>query len=285
MEIALNLSLSGMAFYGADVGGFGGDAEDENYSAWFKALFLFPFFRNHCAAKQKKQEPWEMGDKTLDTARRYIKARYALLPYLYNLFIAQEEKGSPIITPLLYHFDGYPYVDDQFMVGDSIMQAPIMTPGNRRKIEIPEGRWFDICQNCWIDGPLTMDYQVNGDGTPVFVREGSIIPIRKAGRCTGGLNEVDFVCFVGSEKKSWTLDYRYDEGNGFLYREQGDGTVAISISVSNPSIVIKKKVHGPGAENFKERFFIVGQVSETGEPGVEIPFAGSTLVARPVEAN
>ena len=99
---------------------------------WYKCCFLFPFFRNHSLINTRPQEPWALGGKALRVIRNLIRMRYKMLPYIYNLFIDQEERGSAILRPLFYSTLsdsaklGLGTIDDQFCVGDAILQAPIL---------------------------------------------------------------------------------------------------------------------------------------------------------------
>lgn len=148
---SLNLALSGVPFNGPDIGGFGGDTTPDLIVAWMKAGFLFPFCRNHTIAGSRQQEPWAFGPRVMRILRRYIRLRYALRPYLYNLFAAQEESGEAILRPLFYDFAdtrALPLgrVDDQFMVGPAILQAPLVGAGQvSREVLLPgKASWYSL---------------------------------------------------------------------------------------------------------------------------------------------
>ena len=79
---SLNLALSGFAHNGADVGGFGGNCREPLFVDWYKAAFLFPFFRNHSMRTSHGQEPWRYSREAMSTVRRLVRLRYKLLPYL-----------------------------------------------------------------------------------------------------------------------------------------------------------------------------------------------------------
>ncbi|MCK5157056.1 MAG: hypothetical protein KAQ69_11545, partial [Spirochaetales bacterium] len=230
VEMELSLSLSGVPFAGSDIGGFGCDAEPENFIDWFKACFLFPFFRNHSADGTANQEPWAFGESVLETTREYIRARYAFRPYIYNLFIELERTGTPIIRPLLYEFSGYFEQSSQFMVGDAVMQAPKLEAGvAERVVSIPPGYWYDPYSGNWIAGSLDSETKVetgiSGKGTPIYFREGSFVPLSRCADIGDPLTQIDlFVCAGGSSESSGTGYYECDEGEGFDYI---DGSVTI----------------------------------------------------------
>jgi hypothetical protein len=155
----LNLALSGMPFNGPDVPGFGGNAGTALFLDWYKAGFLFPFLRNHSMRTFKRQEPWVFPKEAFAIVRRYVRLRYKLLPYLYNLFIKHEDEGEAIMRPLFYDFEDtrrlpLAHVNDQFMVGPAIMQAPFTVEGlAEREVILPAARWWRADKPGWVAGP------------------------------------------------------------------------------------------------------------------------------------
>ncbi len=193
MSIAetINLGLSGVAFNGPDVGGFLGHVDGELLGRWTQAASLFPFFRNHCDTNARPQEPWQFGERTLDICRTAIRGRYRLLPYLYQLFFQHWLEGDPILRPVCYHHPGaeFQHLDDQFLVGDALMVAPMLqsrgenppviaegTPKQFRSVVLPPGRWFDLLHGRWLEGGQTLCYGVGAEELPIFVRDGAAIP-------------------------------------------------------------------------------------------------------------
>lgn len=181
---SLNLALSGVPFNGPDIGGFAGDTNAQLIRDWQKACFLFPFCRNHSATGTRRQEPWAFDALTLRTLRHYIQLRYKLRPYLYNLFVRQAESGDAILRPLFYDFDstdGFPLdrIDDQFMVGPAILQAPILDEKNRaRSLVLPgPAAWWSVLDAKWIAGPRRVKAAPSEEQTPLYVRDGSLIPM------------------------------------------------------------------------------------------------------------
>lgn len=224
----LNLALSGIPFNGPDSGGFGGDATPELIRDWFKACFLFPVFRNHSLKHTRQQEPWAFGRPTLQVLRHFIRLRYRLRPYLYQLFLEHEETGEAILRPLFYDFpdtEGLPLglIDDQFMVGPSLLQAPFLEEGQTsRRIVLPDGQaWFDLFAGRWTKGGRVVVKKADPAGTPLFVRDGSILPLARIapGAHEFDGNRVDFHCFLSRSGQSAVCRYRSDDGLTFAYRE------------------------------------------------------------------
>jgi alpha-glucosidase len=183
IEVSLHLALSGIPLNGPDVPGFGDDPDEALAVAWYKVCFLFPFLRNHSHKGARFQEPWTFG-KSSRTIPRYIRLRYKLLPYLYQLFVEQEHSGAAILRPLFHDFADTPElplgeVADQFLVGPSILQAPIVTSGAQaRRVVLPDAAWFDARNGAWRRGGRVASVRPASGETPLFVRAGSLVPMQ-----------------------------------------------------------------------------------------------------------
>lgn len=241
----LNLALSGVPFNGPDVPGFGGDASDDLMQRWYKACFLFPFLRNHSCHGTRCQEPWALSKETLRVVRRYIRLRYKLLPYLYNLFVAQEAEGEAILRPLVYDFPHSPVQptaagpqslvpstssvpieasqptdqDDAFMVGPALLQAPCLDSSEQvRTLSLPAGRWFDASRGRWWQGLTTLALRDKKRSTPLFVRDGSLVPMQLGKRTSNNndLGEIELHVFMFEGTAQFR--YEFDDGVSFGYR-------------------------------------------------------------------
>lgn len=236
----LNLGLSGVAFNGPDVGGFMGHTTAELLVRWYQACFLFPFFRNHSVWDSKSQEPWQFGPKCLDLIRATIQTRYRLLPYLYNCFFTHYLTGDPVLRPLLYEYEDpqFENLDDQFLVGDGLMMAPVVSPGNQIKkvnspgqvgqtrfITVPEGWWFDVNRGEWLQGGKTLSYFVELDTVPLFVRDGTMIPYHNGPINNALMGHNDLELHIFSKEKPATLKYYIDDKKTRGY-QKGDYNVA-----------------------------------------------------------
>jgi alpha-glucosidase len=178
IPMSLNLSLSGVAFNGPDVGGFMGDASEELFRTWMLAGSLFPFFRNHSCAGTRRQEPYAYSEETLGIVRNLVNTRAKLLPYLYTLFAQHQRDGDAILRPLSYEFSGEEYetIGDQFLVGPSLLAAPFVRVDQKeRSVVLPEGWWFALHEGGWIEGGKSV-LVLQEHQQILFVRDGSIIP-------------------------------------------------------------------------------------------------------------
>ena len=81
---------------GADVGGFFGNVDTELLVRWNQVATFYPFFRGHAHLEAKRREPWLFGEDATRQNRAAIRARYALLPYLYTLFWEAHTSGGSL---------------------------------------------------------------------------------------------------------------------------------------------------------------------------------------------
>ncbi|MFN3167387.1 MAG: TIM-barrel domain-containing protein [Phycisphaeraceae bacterium] len=265
IPMTLNLALSGIPFNGPDVPGFGGDPTRALAVAWYKAGFLFPFFRNHSNKMQIEQEPWAFGDPTMRILRRYIRLRYKLLPYLYNLYVAQAESGEAIARPLFYDFDDrndFPLdrVDDQIMIGPSVMQAPVLDPDSReRRVLLPRARWYDAMRGGWVKGGKHVRVKTTASQTPLYVRDGAIIPMR-VGEATDNqtdLRDIELHLFLSPTFKGDAVyTYHADDGESFGYQRGERTTARLLVRREAESVVVEVDQLATGYGPLRVRFVL-----------------------------
>lgn len=176
----LNLGLSGYAFAGTDVGGFGSDCTPELLCRWTQVGTFSPLFRNHCSKGCVRQEPWAFDEKTREICRKFIRLRYQLLPYLYDLFHQCEKTGLPIMRPLVLHYqDDLETIDrnGEFLMGENLLVAPVLDQGaNKKLVYLPKGKWYGFEDGKAYEGGRYYMVDAPLDCCPMFVKEGAIIP-------------------------------------------------------------------------------------------------------------
>lgn len=238
---SLNLALSGVPFNGPDIGGFAGDCPSELLRNWQKAGFLFPFCRNHTSCGTRRQEPWAHDALTLKLVTHYVRLRYKLRPYLYQLFQQQAAHGEAILRPLFYEFADTPEwplgrIEDQFMVGPAILQAPVVwEKATSREVVLPgPATWWSALDARWIKGPRRLKVSPGPLQTPLYVREGSIVPMTpgepRDNRYDGARVEAH-VFLRRASGGSVQTTYTWDDGDTLAYRDGQRSEVAIQATV------------------------------------------------------
>ncbi len=237
----LMLSLSGVPYTGPDIGGFNGDPTAELYTRWMQAGAFFPFFRTHSAVFVKRREPWSLGEPTTSIVREYMKLRYKLMPYWYTLAWETSKSGIPLVRPLWWNDEGNKEllgIEDQFMLGDSIMVAPIVEEGARsREVYLPEGRWFDFFGDAVESGGRTIKVDAPLERIPVYVKAGSVVPMEEDGRLVLHL-------YLDEQMPSSSQQRIYsDAGDGY-----GDFRIdELALVKQGSDVTLERKVEGSAA--------------------------------------
>ena len=235
-----NLGLSGMAFVGTDIGGFGADTTPELLVRWVQAGCFSPLFRNHCAKGSMTQEPWLFGEEALSIYRKYVELRYSLLPYFYDLCRVCEQTGLPIIRPLVLHYENDINVrnmNDEFLVGESLLVAPVVDQGVRKRlVYLPEGVWYDYWTHQEYQGAQFYPVDAPLDICPIFVKAGSVLPKAPAQMYVGEIEDPELILEVWPGTGSYVHyrdngeDFSYRDGayNEYLLENQGDHNLRIT---------------------------------------------------------
>jgi alpha-glucosidase len=176
-----NLGLSGVAFCGVDIGGFFDDCTGELLARWTELGAFQPFCRNHSMKTTRRQEPWTFGEPWETVCRDMLRLRMRLLPYLYGLFEEASRTGAPILRPLLFEHpeDETTYTaDDEMMVGDALLLAPISRPGiEHRHVYLPAGTWVHWFTNERIEGPAHVLAHAPLGRPALYARANAAIPL------------------------------------------------------------------------------------------------------------
>jgi alpha 1,3-glucosidase len=192
IPMCLSLSIAGMGFCGADVGGFFGNPDGELFVRWYQAAAFQPFFRSHAHIDTKRREPWLYSPAEMGLIRAAIRSRYALLPLWYTLFYEQEQTGAPVMRPLWMEFpadSGTWAVEGSHMVGDSLLVAPVLKQSALSvTVYFPgPGPWYDVWSHEKLELQGEHNYAAPYDKIPVFQRGGTIIPRRERVRRSAAL--------------------------------------------------------------------------------------------------
>ena len=223
-----NLGMSGFAFCGADIGGFGADATPELLIRWIQAAVFSPLYRNHSSRGSRFQEPWQFGDEVVDIYRKYVELRYKFIPYIYDLFYQGQKTGLPVMRPLVLHYENDQNtreINDEFLVGENILVAPVVEQGARRRmIYLPEGTWYDYWTGQAIEGAGYILREAPLDICPIYIKAGSLIPTYEPMNYIGE-KPLDTLCLLTTPEGGVCQhyqdngeDYKYQEGEYNLYR-------------------------------------------------------------------
>ncbi|WP_161599313.1 TIM-barrel domain-containing protein [Reinekea blandensis] len=214
VPMLLNLGLSGVAFAGADIGGFMDDTRPELFTRWMQLGCFYPFMRNHCSIGMRAQEPWTFDEPTLARVRHAMHRRYKLLPYLYQLMRDANETGEPVMRPQFWYDSDAAAgnISDQFFIGSQMLVAPILREATlARAVRLPDqGNWFSVQENRLVEGNYHLA-ETGLDDIPLYLRAGSILPLAPYRASTARpLKELRLLVVDGAQEGR--LLYRDDDG-------------------------------------------------------------------------
>jgi alpha-glucosidase len=222
IPMLLNLSVSGVPFCGADIGGFSGSCTPELYARWIQLGALYPFSRTHSMVTSRRQEPWSFGPRVEAIARRALELRMRLMPYLYGLFREAEDTGAPVWRPLYWEFPDAPdcaAVEDQLMLGPSLLVAPVVHRGARqREVVLPPGRWLAWDDDAEYVGPRKLRVDAPLERLPLFLRAGALVPSRSPVLHAGEQPAEPCILEVAPGADG-AADWIEDDGETTAYRE------------------------------------------------------------------
>jgi alpha-D-xyloside xylohydrolase len=197
IRAGLNVAISGIPWWTTDIGGFhGGDHRDPAYQElmirWFQYGVFCPLFRLHgdreprtptsSAQTGGPNEVWSFGDQATAIITDLLHLRERIRPYIHEQMRLAARDGLPPMRPLFVDHPDDPgawAVEDEFLFGPDILVAPVAEPGRRsRPVYLPAGaRWVDVATGEVHEGGVTIEADAPIERIPVFLREGSTVPV------------------------------------------------------------------------------------------------------------
>jgi alpha-glucosidase/alpha-D-xyloside xylohydrolase len=254
VPIAINTGLTGIPYWGTDIGGFVPTAEftAELYVRWFQFGAFCTLFRSHGRTwKLRLPWGWNTGDpgpveiRNYDGAaipdasqlhnpqvepicRKYLELRYRLLPYLYSVVRECSTTGMPVMRALWLHYPNDPVAvarSDEYLWGRNILVAPVTEKAaTTRSVYLPRGLWYDFWTNSRVEGGREISPQVDLETMPLYVSAGTVLPFGPIKQYTNEQVEQPLSISIYPGADGSFLLYE-DDGRSFNYRKgEGMGT-------------------------------------------------------------
>jgi alpha-glucosidase (family GH31 glycosyl hydrolase) len=247
IPLAINTGLSGIPYWGTDIGGFVPTPEftAELYVRWFQFGAFCPLFRCHGRAwKLRLPWGWNTGDpgpteiehytgaaipdsSQLHDAqvevicRKYLELRYRLLPYLYSMVYESTKTGLPVMRALWLHFPNDASAvscGDEYLWGKSFLVAPVVEKGAaNRRVYLPHGEWYDFWSEERTTGGREIVRDIDLETMPLYVRAGSIVPMGPVKQFTSEKSDAALTLSIYPGADASFLLYE-DDGTSFNYR-------------------------------------------------------------------
>lgn len=167
-----------------DIGGFhGAKIPFDLYARWVEFGTFSPILRMHSAHENPYEGnvrmPWTYGKKGMTLDKKYFTLRIQMIPYIYTYTRLAYERSVPLLRPLYLQYpdlsEAYKHPHEYFF-GKEMLVAPVVDSTNSRSIYLPPGKWINFFTGKKYDGAHSFRAKYGVDETPVFVREGSIVP-------------------------------------------------------------------------------------------------------------
>jgi len=246
----LNFVASGMPYWSNDIGGWqylpgshkpvhpplldpsdardnvgGYDDYPELYTRWFQYGTFQPNFRSH--GSRPHNEVWSYGKQAQPILEKYLRLRYQLMPYIYSLGYTANQTGAPFMRGLFLDFGNDPntaQIGDEYMFGPALLVAPVTEQGaTKRSVYLPTGTdWFNFWTNERLHGGQWITASAPIDTIPLFVREGSILPLGSTVESTEEKQTIAKIrVYPGANGRFTLYD---DDGRTYAY-EHGESTL------------------------------------------------------------
>jgi len=248
IPVAINTALTGIPYWGTDIGGFVPTKEftAELYLRWFQFGAFCPLFRCHGRTwKLRLPWGWNTGDpgpveinnyngaaipdssqlhnpQVEPICRKYLELRYRMLPYLYSTVHECATTGMPIMRALWLHYPDDPRAvacADEYLWGKNVLVAPVVEKGAAtRQVYLPAGGWYDFWTQERLEGGREISRNVDLETMPLYIRAGSILPLGPVKQFTGEKVEQPLLLSIYPGGDASFLFYE-DDGSSFNYRK------------------------------------------------------------------
>jgi len=244
VPVAINAGLSGIPYWGTDIGGFIPTAEytGELHVRWFQFGAFCPSFRAHGRhwhlrlpwgwdggdggppeTNTFKPDPAELRNPRVEPIlRKYLELRYRLLPYTYTIARQCCDTGLPLIRALWIHYPDDPGAvrrGDQYLWGRDLLVSPVVEKGaTSRRLYLPRGTWLDFWTEARVEGGREIDRPVDLETMPLHVRAGTVLPLDPVRQYAGDpvSGPLTLVVYPGADGTSTLYE---DDGKTFDYRK------------------------------------------------------------------
>lgn len=257
----LSLGMSGFGFWSHDIGGFENTAPVHVFKRWLAFGLLSSHSRLHGSTSYRV--PWAYDDEAVDVTRFFTKLKCRLMPYLYDTAAQAAEQGVPSMRAMVLEFPEDPtseWLDRQYMLGDSLLVAPIFNEQGQSKYYLPAGQWTHLLTGEQVQGGTWHTESYDFFSLPLFVRPNSVIAF--------GANDSrpDYDFADGVELRLYAL-----ENGASVTREiRGlNGEVELKFQAVREGNTISITADGPG-KSFNVSLHGMGQISSVDDERIQV---------------
>lgn len=174
----LSLSCSGFGFWSHDIGGFELTATPDLFKRWVAFGLLSSHSRLH--GNESYRVPWNYDEEASLVLKHYVELKSSLMPYIFAQSCITHQTGIPLMRPMILEFSddpSCPYVDRQYMLGDTLLVAPIFSNTGEVSYYLPQGRWTNFLTGEPVKGGKWVRERHGYFTLPLMVRENSVLAV------------------------------------------------------------------------------------------------------------
>lgn len=174
----LSFAMSGFSFWSHDMGGFESTAPADVYKRWLAFGLLSSHSRLHGSTSYRV--PWAFDDEACDVARHFVNLKCRLMPYIYAKAVEAHEEGTPVMRPMVFEYPEDPAcatLDMQYMLGESILTAPIFNDEGKAWYYLPEGKWTEYFTGEVKEGGRFYQNTYDYFSQPLYVKENTLLAV------------------------------------------------------------------------------------------------------------
>lgn len=213
----LSLCLSGFGFWSHDISGFENTATPDLYKRWTAFGLLSTHSRLHGSGSYRV--PWLFDEEAVDVLRFFTNLKCTLMPYLYSAACEAARDGVPAMRAMLLEFPGDPAcaaLDRQYMLGGSLLVAPVFSETGEVEYYLPEGSWTRFLTNETVEGGRWMRETHNYFSLPFFARPNSIVAVGNNDRVPDYDYSQDLTLHIFALSDSASADLHNQDGTPML---------------------------------------------------------------------
>lgn len=285
ISAGLNFSISGLPYWTMDIGGFSVEKRYENpneadqaewrelQTRWYQFGSFVPLFRVH--GQFPFREIYNTAPENhpaYQSMLYYNKLRYRLMPYIYSLAGYAYHNDYTIMRGLVMDFGrdtAVRNIGDQFMFGPSLLINPVYTyKATNRMVYLPEGQgWYDVYTGTYFEGGQRIMANAPYERTPVFVKEGSIVPTGPEIQYTAEKPADPIILYVYAGKDAAFTLYEDENGN-YNYEKGAFAEIPMLYNEQTGSLMIGER-KGSFSGMIKARTFIIKRIDKRNPSGMD----------------
>lgn len=229
----LSLTMSGFGYWSHDIGGFEDTSTADVYKRWAAFGLLSSHSRLHGSTSYRV--PWVYDEEAVAVVRKFTKLKNRLMPYMFGQAVTTSETGIPMMRAMVLEYPGdrnCSYLDKQYMLGDSLLVAPVFNDQSMAQYYLPEGRWTNLMTGEVKEGKSWYEEYQDYYSIPLYVKENTILPV-------GGCEEKPDYEYLEDIELRIYLPIEGRKSERVIYSKEGVRVLTVSVTKNENEISVE----------------------------------------------